>query len=282
MAREPQTSAEQTTTTGPLNGWHWLEWLSECAGTALLLFAVVTAKDWIVRAGPPVSEIWIRVALVGTVAGLVVIGVAYSPLGRRSGGHLNPAVTVGLAAQRIVGAADTVAYPIAQVVGGIVGVAAAQLWGPTVSSAAVNWAVIAPAGWLGQPAGAAIEAAATAAQLAVVFGFLSSARWERLAPVAAGVLLAGAIAGLAPISGAGFNPVRGLTPDVIAGVYPAVWIYIAGPLIGTLAAAGIVALRRCQPRTGKLVHDAAIPCYVRCQLPHVPAPVRAGLIGELQ
>ncbi len=269
------------TSTGPLNGWHWREWACEAAGTALLLFAVVTAKDWIVRAGPPVSEIWIRVALVGAVAGLVVIGVAYCPLGRRSGAHLNPAVTLGLAAQRIVGSADLVAYPIAQVTGGIAGVAAAWIWGPTVSGAAVQWAVIGPAGWLSQPAAAAIEAAATAAQLAVVFGCLASARWERLAPVAAGVLLAGAIAGLAPISGAGFNPVRGLTPDVVAGAYPAVWIYVAGPVIGALAAAAVIALRGCQPRTGKLVHDASIPCYVRCELPHVTAPARAGLIAEL-
>ncbi len=282
MALGPETSAEETTVTGPSNGWHWLEWASEFAGTALLLFAVVTAKDLIVRAGPPVSEIWIRVALVGAVAGLVVIAVAYSPLGRRSGGHLNPAVTLGLAAQRIVGAADLIAYPLAQAAGGIAGVAAARVWGPTISGVAVRWALIAPAGWLGQPAGAAIEAAATAVQLAVVFGCLASARWERLTPVAAGVLLAGAIAGLAPVSGAGFNPVRGLDPDVLAGAYPAVWIYIAGPLIGTLAAAGFVALRRCQPRTGKLVHDPTIPCYVRCELPHVTAPARAGLIGQLK
>jgi glycerol uptake facilitator-like aquaporin len=84
------------TTTRPSSGWHWREWAAEFAGTALLLFAVVTAKGWIVRVGPPVSEIWIRVALVGAVAGLVVIAVAFSPLGRRSGAHLNPAVTLGL------------------------------------------------------------------------------------------------------------------------------------------------------------------------------------------
>src|ERR1700742_3483361 len=102
------------TTITPSNGWHWREWAAEFVGTALLLFAVVTAKDWIVRAGPPLSERWIRVALVGLVAGLVVIAVARSPLGRRSGAHLNPAVTLGLAAQRSVGAADLLGYPAAQ------------------------------------------------------------------------------------------------------------------------------------------------------------------------
>src|ERR1700761_3616690 len=76
-------------------------------------------------AGPPFSEIWIRVALVGAVAGLVVIAVAVSPLGRRSGAHLNPVVTLGLAAQGTGGAADLAAHPLAQATGGITGVALA-------------------------------------------------------------------------------------------------------------------------------------------------------------
>lgn len=164
-----------TTTTAPANGWHWREWAAEFAGTALLLLAVVTAKDWL---SPPVA--------------------------------------------------------------------------------------------------AAIEAAATATQLAVVFGCLASPRWYRLAPVAAGVLLAGAIAALAPVSGAGFNPVRGLAPDVLAGAYPALWIYFAGPLLGALVAAGAVTLRGRRARTGKLVHDPAIPCHMRCELPHRPAPGAGG------
>ena len=255
--------------TPPTNGWHWREWGAEFAGTALLLFAVVTAKDWILRAGPPFSEIWIRVALIGAVAGLVVIAVALSPLGRRSGAHLNPVVTLGLAAQGTVGTADLAAYPLAQATGGIAGVALAGIWGPAVAGPAVHWAVIAPAGWLGQPAAAAIEAAATAAQLAVVFGCLASSRWRRLTPLAAGVLLTGAIAGLAPITGAGFNPVRGLAPDVLADGYPAVWVYFAGPVLGALIAAAAVMCRGRTARTGKLVHDPAIPCHMRCQLPHL-------------
>jgi aquaporin Z len=257
--------------TMPVNGWHWREWAAEAAGTGLLMFAVVSAKDLIVRAGGPVSEIWIRVALVGVVAGLVVIAVAYSPLGRRSGAHLNPAVTLGLAAQGSVGAADAICYPLAQAAGGIAGVVAARVCGPTVVGPAVRWAVIAPAGWLGQPAGAAIEAVATGIQLAVVFGCLTSARWRSLAPAAAAILLAGAIAVLAPVSGAGFNPVRGLAPDVPADTYPALWIYFAGPLAGALAVGMAIRVRGRWPKTGKLVHNPAIACYMRCELPHLAA-----------
>jgi aquaporin Z len=133
----------------------------------------------------------------------------------------------------------------------------------------VRWAVIAPASWLSPPAAAVIEVAATAAQLTVVYGCLASRRWARLAPVAAAVLLALAIAGLAPLSGAGFNPVRGLAPDVLAVAFPALWVYFAGPLLGALAAAGLTAAGNRRPRTGKLVHDPAIPCYLRCELTHL-------------
>ncbi len=66
---------------GPRNGWHWWKWGAELLGTAILLFAVVTAKDWAVRVGPPISDLEIRICIVGSVAGLVVIAIAFSRMG---------------------------------------------------------------------------------------------------------------------------------------------------------------------------------------------------------
>lgn len=68
---------------------------------------------------------------------------------------------------------------------------------------------------------------------------------------------------LGPVSGAAFNPFRGLAPDVLAGTYPAVWIYIAGPLLGAALAAGAFAAVRRRPVTGKLRHDPTMPFYMR-------------------
>jgi aquaporin Z len=250
------------------NGWHWKEWQAELAGTAVLLFAVVTAKYWAVRAGPPFSDPAIRVLIVGTVAGLAVIGVAFSPLGRRSGAHLNPAVTIGMWLQGITGRADLAGYTTAQIIGGIAGVAAARTWGPQVASATVHWAVIAPPAGMTEPAAAAVEAGATFAQLVLVFRVLASRRYHQWAPVVAGILLTVFIIALAPVSGAGFNPVRGLAPDVLASVYPAIWIYFAGPVAGSAAAAAAVIAWGRRPVTGKLRHDPEINCHMRCALPH--------------
>ena len=263
------------------DGWHWKEWGAELAGTAVLLFAVVTAKYWAVRAGPPFSDPAIRVTIVGTVAGLVVVGVAFSPLGRRSGAHLNPAVTIGLWLQKVTGRADLAGYCAAQIIGGIAGVAAAGAWGPQVADATVHWAVIAPAARINEATAAAVEAGATFAQLVLVFGVLASRRYHQWAPVVAGVLLTIFIVTLAPVSGAGFNPVRGLAPDVLANVYPAIWIYFVGPLAGSAAAAAAVIAWGRRPVTGKLRHDPAISCHMRCTLPHrAAASSRADVAGR--
>jgi aquaporin Z len=85
-----------TVTLEPRNGWHWKVWLAEAAGTAILLFAVVTAKDLDVRAGPPLSSLPWRTVIVAVTAGVTTAVVAVSAMGRRSGAHLNPALTFGL------------------------------------------------------------------------------------------------------------------------------------------------------------------------------------------
>lgn len=164
------------TTRPPRDGWHWAEWAAELAGTAVLMFAVVSAKYLAVRAGAPYGDLWARIIIVGAVAGAVVVAVAASPLGRRSGAHLNPAVTFGLWLQRAVGDGDLIGYTLAQTAGGICGFAAGAMWGAGVGRAPVSWAVIAPS--VNELASALIEAAATAAQLGLVFwlGAMGSAR----------------------------------------------------------------------------------------------------------
>jgi aquaporin Z len=252
------------------NGWHWKEWLAEAAGTAILLFAVVTAKDLAVRAGPPVSSLPWRNVITALAAGAAVALVAVSAMGRRSGAHLNPALTFGLWLQRTVSSADLAGYCAAQLAGALLGVTVARLWGPTVSRAPVDWAMVRPAPSVPQPVAAGLECAATLVQLSVVFILLSSRRYHQWTPAAAAAILAVAIVVLAPVSGGAINPVRALAPDNLAGTYPGVWIYVAAPLLGAaLAAAALTASRR-RPVTGKLRHDPSIHCHMRCTLAGPP------------
>jgi glycerol uptake facilitator-like aquaporin len=167
----------------------------------------------------------------------------------------------------VTGHADVVGYSVAQLVGGVLGVGLARSWGPHVADAAVRWAVIGPSRGMPRPAAAAIEAGATFVQLVLVFRALASARYRAWAPVVAGASLTTFIVVLAPITGAGFSPVRALAPDVMANTYPAVWIYLIGPLVGCAGAAGAVVARGRRPITGKLHHDPTISCHMRCGLP---------------
>jgi aquaporin Z len=252
----------------PANGWHWMEWWAELVGTAVLLSAIVTAKDRAIRGGPPWSDPAITIAIIGTTAGFAVLVISVSPLGRRSGAHLNPAVTIGMWLQKVTGRADLAGYCTAQLAGGVAGVLAARAWGSQVARTPVHWAVIAPAAWMPSAAAAGIEAAVTFAQLLLVFAVLSSSRHHQWAPPVAGVTLAVSIIAVGPLTGAGFSPVRGLAPDLMAGAYPMVWIYLAGPVAGGAAAAAAILAWGRRPVTGKLRHDPAVTCHMRCGRPH--------------
>jgi aquaporin Z len=261
----------------PADGWHWKEWCAELAGTAVLLFAVVTARSWAIRSGPPWSDPVATLTIIATTAGLAVAVISFSPLGRRSGAHLNPAVTVGFWLQNVTGRADLLGYCTAQVIGSIAGVAAARAWGPQVARVPVHWAVLMPATWMPHLLAAGIEAGGTFVQMLVVFILLTSRRYHQWAPLVASVMLAGFIIALAPLSGAAFSPIRALAPDVMANAYPALWIYFAGPVAGSVAAAAVVLAWGRRPITGKLYHDPAIECHMRCELPD---RVKAGLPAD--
>ena len=253
----------------PREGWHWPEWVAELLGTALLMFAVVTAKEFAVRAGDPYGRLWDRIVIVAVVAGAVVVAVARSPWGRRSGAHLNPAVTLGLWLQGNVSRSDLAGYTLAQTIGALLGVAAARTWGRAVAQTPVTWARIQPTAAAGTST--AIEAAATFGQLALVFWLLTDARRAVWAAPAAGAALAVAVIALATTTGAGFNPVRGLAPDIVSGDYTGLLPLIVGPLLGGLAAGLLFRIRALTPVTGKLTHDPTIPCYLGCRLPHEEA-----------
>ena len=79
----------------------------------------MTAKDLAVRAGPPVSSLPWRNVITALAAGAAVALVAVSAMGRRSGAHLNPALTFGLWLQRTVSSADLAGYCAAQLATGL-------------------------------------------------------------------------------------------------------------------------------------------------------------------
>src|SRR5881392_1602462 len=103
---------------------HWPEYLIEAAGLGLFMLMagicvmLVNAPDAIRIIG----NADIRRALVGVAMGLTAIAIIYSPWGRQSGAHLNPAVTLTFLRLGKVAPMDALFYVLAQAAGGTVGV----------------------------------------------------------------------------------------------------------------------------------------------------------------
>lgn len=79
-------------------GRHWPEYLMEAAGLGLFMLSAVAFATVIEHPASPVraaiENSWYRRIPMGVAMGLTAIGIIYSPRGRRSGAHINPAVTL--------------------------------------------------------------------------------------------------------------------------------------------------------------------------------------------
>ena len=182
-----------------------------------------------------------RLTIDGVVTGAVIGLLIISPLGRSSGGHFNPAVTVTMWLLRGIPGEDVGAYVGAQLAGSVVGVLAGRaLLGPGLATPAVAYAALRPAsGWA---AGAVFagEAVSLAILMAIVVAFLarpSLARWNPAA-VAASVAVLILVGGLT--SGGSFNPARQLGPLVFAGLLGFLWAYLLGPVVGAILVAALI------------------------------------------
>jgi aquaporin Z len=165
--------------------------------------------------------------------GLVLIAVA-AAFGPISGAHINPAVTLALWLGRQIKMADALAYIVVQLVGGIAGAFVLRVVLGGVGSglgATVLAGDVSPAG------GLLIEAILTFFLVNTIYNTAVSGKAGNQAPVAIGLTLAFCILMGGPLTGASLNPARTLGPAVVTGNYADVWVYLAGPVIGGLAAA---------------------------------------------
>src|SRR5258705_7545290 len=125
---------------------HLPEYLMEALGLGLFMVsaglistALEAPASWL-RAS--IADGGARRALAGLAMGLTAIGLIYSPWGRRSGAHLNPAVTLAFLRLNKMRSLDALAYIFAQFTGGLAGVFVARLLlGPGFTSPPVPWAL---------------------------------------------------------------------------------------------------------------------------------------------
>jgi aquaporin Z len=235
----------------------------ELAGTALMLFWGVTAVAFMWGAGSPVPEIP-NAALRRLVTGLLFAGgataVVYSPLGQRSGAHINPAITLAFWALGKIGARDLVAYVLAQFAGATLGVAAAAAAWPALMRS-VQFAATTPGeGW--RWAGAFVtEAIATFLLAFTIFVCINKPRLAARTGLIAGSLVALLVMIAAPVSGTSLNPARSFAPALFVPIVADQWIYFVAPPLGALIAAWVFRDRWGESTVcARLYHTAKYPC----------------------
>ncbi|MER5604281.1 aquaporin, partial [Streptomyces sp. NPDC002265] len=217
----------------------WARWMSELAATALMLLAVTVLMRHLFHPGSwlhahlPSDNV--RLLVDAVVSGAVVAALIASPLGRLSGAHMNPAVTVTLWAVRRLPGRDVPLYLSAQTAGSVLGTAAGRLLcGPSVAHPDVNYALLsarhaAPDAWI-----MLREAVATGVLLAVVVRLARDPRLAGVAPLTVGALLTALIALTTNVTGGSLNPARQFGPWLLSGGEGLLWPYVVGPLIAAV------------------------------------------------
>ena len=212
----------------------------------------------------------VRRALIGVAMGLTCMALVYSPWGRRSGAHMNPAVTLAFWRLRKVSGIDAVGYIAAQFIGGLLGVLLVhRLLGSAFSTAPVSWVATLP-GSHGVLVAFLAELGISFAMMLTVLKLSGSPRYAPLTGIAAGTLVALYIALEAPLSGMSMNPARSFASAVPWRHWQSLWIYFAAPCLGMFAAAQWHELRHPIAGCAKLMHTPRERC-IHCG----QAPVQA-------
>jgi aquaporin Z len=211
---------------------------AELIGTALLVLVGLSLVTVMFGEGSPIpaalpSEGWRRL-ITGFLFGTTGALIALSPVGKLSGAHINPIVTLAF---RLMGKMDlrtSLGYVAAQLAGGILGAVPLLAWG-SMGRSVMFGATVPGAGYT---TGEVLigEAITTFAMVALLCVFLGFRQIRPFTPAIFPVLYAIMVYAESPISGTSTNPARTLGPAIVSGHWEGWWIYWVGPVIGSVAA----------------------------------------------
>jgi aquaporin Z len=245
---------------------HWPEYLIE--GWALGTF-MVSAGIVATLLGAPASPVhralpdamW-RQAVGGIAMGLTAIALIHSPWGKRSGAHMNPAVSLTFLRLGKIHPWDALFFVVAQLIGGVSGVLlVAALAGHAFSDPPVSYAATLPG-----PSGAATAFIAEFLISGILmFTVLSLRGSSRVAPytgLTVGGLVATYITFESPLSGMSMNPARSLASAAPGMQWHDLWIYLTAPLLGMLSGAQLylMAAGAGSVVCAKLLHPLGVRC----------------------
>jgi MIP family channel proteins len=169
------------------------------------------------------------IAAIALAHGFTIMAFAFA-YGTVSGGHMNPAVTVGVLAAGAMSAGEAAGYIVSQLIGGVVGalllfaVLGGSETGLGTPALAHNLALGATTLTITPAAGFVIEAVLAFFLVTVVLSTAVAGRAGNLAPLAIGMTLTLNIIMGGALTGAAFNPARALGPMVATGNFSDAWL----------------------------------------------------------
>lgn len=167
----------------------------------------------------------------------LAIAVMVSATAAVSGGHLNPAVTIGLLTAGKIDILNAIGYVIAQCLGGISAAFLIKLCMPAALLSAVNMGTPAPGAGISTTMALITEIILTFFLVFVVYGTGVDKRAPKVGGLFIGLTVALDILIGGPISGAAMNPARHLGPALLGGGTELIWLYWLGPVTGGILAA---------------------------------------------
>jgi aquaporin Z len=222
---------------------HWPEYLMEAAELGLFMISAGLVTALLEYPGSPVRQAipdgFVRRVLIGLAMGLTAIGIVYSPIGKQSGAHFNPSVTLTFFRLGKIASWDALFYIVAQFLGSVLGVMmVAAILGNRITDPSVNYVVTLP-GSYGPGVAFLAEIVISFILMTVVLAVSNIDHLARYTGLFAGTLVATFISLEAPLSGMSMNPARTLGSAVGAQLWTALWIYFLAPPLGMLSAAQI-------------------------------------------
>ncbi len=212
--------------------------ISEFLGTAILLLGGLSIVILMFGADSPMAQIIpavkIRQIITGFIFGSIGASIALSPIGKVSGAHINPAVTMVFWLFRKIEGRLMITYILAQLTGAVVGSLPLLFWGQFGKS--IDYGVTVPGSGYSTSAVFLGEVITTFTMVSLLSIFIGFRKIRKFTPFMFPFLYAIMVPLESAISGTSTNPARSLGPAVISGNWEGWWIYLIGPLTGSFMA----------------------------------------------
>jgi MIP family channel proteins len=211
------------------------KYVAELLGTFLFVFvgagSAVASQYLLLGTLDPGASL-----LIGAFANGLGLAIGVSATMGISGGHLNPAVTIGLWLGKKTPAKDVIPYIVAQLVGATVAGLVLMSVLPSATGSAVHWG--APSlNTITVAQGTVFELVMAFLLVLAIYGTAVDKRAPKIGGFGIGLMVLADVLVGGPFTGAAMNPARAMGPMIASLTFPSYWyIYWIGPVIGSILA----------------------------------------------